>query len=80
MDMLQRYAASLEAVGSKLVIVSANERILEQLTVTGIMNVIGSENVYTSDERVGASVKRAHADAKAWVDANRQTGDNGHGE
>ncbi len=37
--------------------------------------MIGSENVYTRDERVGASVKRAHADAKAWVEANRRYGD-----
>ncbi len=37
MDMLQRYAEGLETVSSKLVLVSANERILEHLTVTGIM-------------------------------------------
>jgi len=80
MDVLRRYAESLEAVGSKLVIVSANERIHEQLTVTGIMDVIGSENVYMSDERVGASVKRAHKDAVAWVEANRRAGHNGPGE
>jgi len=33
--------------------------------------VIGETNVYPGDERVGATVKRAYADAVAWVDANR---------
>ena len=36
MDVLLRYAQSLAAVGSKLVVVSTNERIDEQLGVTGI--------------------------------------------
>ena len=34
MDVLRRYAQTLAAAGSKLVIVSASERIREQLRVT----------------------------------------------
>ncbi len=67
MDVLLRYARSLVAVGSKLVVVSTNERIDEQLAVTGITAVIGVENVYSGDERVGAAVRRAYEDAVAWV-------------
>jgi sulfate permease, SulP family len=65
--ILQPYAQGLAALGSKLVIVSANKRIQEQLAVTGITDVIGSENLYIGDERVGATLKRAHADAMAWT-------------
>lgn len=65
--LLRRYAASLAAVGSRLVIVSTNERVEEQLRVAGITALIGSENVYAGDERVGAALRRAHADAAAWV-------------
>jgi hypothetical protein len=61
---IHRYAQGLATLGSKLVIVSANQRIQEQLAVTGI----------TGDERVGATVKRAHADALAWIEANRRVG------
>jgi sulfate permease, SulP family len=75
MDVLYRYANGLAALGSKLVIVSTNKRIHEQLAVTGITDLIGSENLYTGDERVGATVKRAHADAIAWVKANRRVGE-----
>jgi SulP family sulfate permease len=71
MDVLYRYAEALAAVGGKLVIVSANERIIEQLTVTGITDVIGADSVYPGDERVGATVKRAWADAEEWIEAHR---------
>jgi len=71
MDVLYRYAQSLAAVASKLVVVSTNERIEEQLAVTGIADVIGPENVVRGTERVGAAVRGAHADAEAWVEANR---------
>lgn len=71
MDVLRRYAEELAAVDSKLVIVSANERIVEQLVITGIATVIGEENVYRGDERVGATIERATAAAVAWVEARR---------
>jgi SulP family sulfate permease len=70
MDILARYATSLESVGSKLVIVSGDDQLNAQLEVTGVTAVIGTENIYTSDERVGATVRRAHQEALAWVDAN----------
>ena len=60
--------------GSKLVIVSASERIQEQLRVTGVTDLIGPENIYTGDERVGATLKRAYADATAWIEQNQPPG------
>ena len=66
-DVLARYAQALAAVGSRLVIVSANERIEEQLAVSGITDVIGPDGVYDSDDRVGATIDRAQADAVAWI-------------
>lgn len=77
MDVLHRYAQSLAALDSKLVIVSASERIQEQLRVSGITAVIGADNVYPGDERVGATVKRAHADAVAWIAAHQAAGGTG---
>ena len=74
MDVLHRYARSLMTVGSKLIIVSANERIQEQLAVTGITELIGRNNVYQGDERVGATVKHAFADATSWVEEQKRLG------
>jgi len=71
MDVLFRYGQALVAIDSKLMIVSADERILEQLDVTGITDLIGADNIYPGDERVGATIKRAYGDAVTWVEAHR---------
>ena len=71
MDVLRRYAQALTAVGSKLVIVSASERIQEQLRVTGVTDLISPQDIYAGDERVGATLKRAYADATSWIEHNQ---------
>ena len=71
MDVLARYAEDLGAVGSKLVLVSADEQLLEQFDVTGVTAAVGSTNIYPTDERVGATVARAAAEAGDWIDGNR---------
>jgi sulfate permease, SulP family len=67
MEVLERYAVKLRAVESKLVIVSASDRVIEQLAVTGVTALIGEDNVYPADEWLGATLTRAHADALEWV-------------
>ena len=74
MDVLTRYAASLRDVGSKLVIVSGDEQLNAQLAVTGVTAVVGTTNIYTSDERVGATVHRAYTEALEWVESQRGGG------
>lgn len=34
----------------------------------GITDMIGEANIDATDERVGATLKRAHADAVAWIE------------
>ena len=74
MDVLRRYAQALVANGSKLVIVSASERIQEQLRVTGVTDLITPQNIYSGDERVAATLKRAYADAMTWIEQNQLAG------
>ena len=71
MDVLRRYAEALTAASSKLVIVSASERIQEQLRVTGVTDLISPQDIYAGDERVGATLKRAYADATSWIEHNQ---------
>ncbi|HEY5185470.1 MAG TPA: SulP family inorganic anion transporter [Actinomycetes bacterium] len=71
MDVLLRYAQALAAVGSRLLIVSTNADIDEQLAVTGITAVVGPDGIYRGDERVGASLRRAELDAIAWIEDRR---------
>jgi SulP family sulfate permease len=75
MDVLSRYANSLDAVGSKLVIVSANKRVREQLELAGVTSTVGPENIYIGDERVGAAVKRANREALDWIAAHGTAGE-----
>lgn len=65
--VLGRYAEELNAVGSKLVIVSANERVLGQLEATGATAVIGEDNLYEGEQWIGRTLRQAHADALSWV-------------
>jgi SulP family sulfate permease len=69
LEVLRRYALALGEVGSRLVVVSAGERIRQQLEATGVTAVIGPESVYPGDDRVGATLQRAIEDARRWVAA-----------
>jgi SulP family sulfate permease len=72
MDVLLKYATSLRDQDSDLMLVSANENMHEQLAVAGVAGVVGDENIYTSDEWVGKTIKGAYQDAVARVDANAE--------
>ena len=73
-DVLDGYAQALMTRDSKLVIVSAGERVQEQLRVNGVTQMVGPENIYAGDERIGATLKRAYTDALAWVQQNQLGG------
>jgi SulP family sulfate permease len=68
MDVLLRYADELTAVGSKLVLVSADESIDHQLAASGVRDAVGDDNIYEADMWIGATLKRAHTDAVGWID------------
>ena len=71
MSVLTRYAQSLDEVGSRLMVVSANERITEQLAANGVLEIIGPDAVYGTDARLGVATDRALADARAWIGERR---------
>lgn len=73
LEVVRRYARALHEAGSKLVIVSANERLRDQLEATGVAALLGRENVYPSDERIGVTLRRAYEDAAGWI-ASRAAG------
>ena len=39
--------------------------------------LISSAGIYAGDERVGATLKRAYADALTWVEQNGEAGETG---
>lgn len=70
-NVLGRYASALHNSGSKLMIVSSSQRVVDQLAATGALDAIGSTNLYESDEWLGASLRRARDDALEWVAQRR---------
>ncbi|MEU8238207.1 SulP family inorganic anion transporter [Actinoplanes missouriensis] len=70
LGVVRRYAEALRACDSRLMLVSASERVRRQLRVAGLTELV---EVYPGDERVGASVRRAHDDATAWIRERRDT-------
>ena len=75
-DVLASYARSLREVDSKLMLVTDNRRVIRQLRVTGAAEAIGTENIYRGTTFIGETVRRAYADALAWV-ATRVEGSEG---
>jgi SulP family sulfate permease len=73
-DVLSRYSSQLHLVGSRLLVVSVDDRVLGQLTAGGVVERIGAESVYSGDDHVGAALSRAVQDATAWVAAQRTAG------
>ncbi len=69
LDVLGRYSDSLEGVGSKLVIVTDSERIIQQMKRTGMRRRLGRENLYEGGIRLMAATIEATGDAKEWVSA-----------
>ena len=67
MEVLLKYATALRDQDSDLMVVSEDENMHEQLVVGGVTSVAGEENIYTSDEWLGHTVKRAYHDAVARV-------------
>jgi SulP family sulfate permease len=67
LDVLSSYASSLRSVGSRLMIVTDNDRLIEQFRTTGTIDTIGHDRVYRGTDIIGDAVRRAQADAVAWV-------------
>ncbi len=68
MDVLDKYGRALKDQGNELMLVSADENMHEQLQVAGVADLVGEQNVFTSDEWVGQTLRTAYDQAVGWVD------------
>ncbi len=64
---LDRYARALQAGDNKLMLEGLNERVLEQLGETDLLDLIGKENAFLGQPQFGASLRQALAAAEAWI-------------
>lgn len=65
--VLERYVRQVQATGNRLILVGVSEAIARQLEQTGAAAVVGAENIYRVDARLGYALAQAHADAVRWL-------------
>ncbi len=76
-DVLGRYGQALIDVGSKLVLITDSNKVIHQLAATGVTHIVGPDGIYTSDEWVGKTLRRAYGEAEEWVADNQATASGG---
>ncbi|MBK7955123.1 MAG: SulP family inorganic anion transporter [Candidatus Accumulibacter sp.] len=68
MTVLQRYAQALQARQGKLMLVGVDPLVRDQLAKTGVLKLIGDENVFVATPQIGEALNRAVAAASAWIE------------
>jgi len=76
-EVLGRYGQALIDVDSKLVLITDSKKVIDQLAATGVTDIVGSDGIYTSDEWVGKTLRRAYGEAEEWVADNQATASDG---
>jgi SulP family sulfate permease len=66
-NVVERYAAQLHQGGGKLVLSGVSDSLYSQLERTGLLHELGSDNVMRAVVRPGAAMRRAVAEAEAWL-------------
>lgn len=64
-EVLRRLATALRAADSTLKLVISEQRVMQQLEASGLIEEIGAHNVYKGTEWIGQTVQKAYDDAKA---------------
>ncbi len=66
--VLQRYAEALHAHESKLMLVGVEPGVRDQLAKTGLLALIGDENIFMATPRLGEAMNQAATAAHAWLE------------
>jgi SulP family sulfate permease len=64
---LDRYARTLQAAGNRLMLEGLNEKVIDQLANTDVLDLIGRENVFPGRLGFGAALRDALAAAEGWL-------------
>jgi SulP family sulfate permease len=67
--IIERYANQLDEKDNKLILAGLNERVMEQLEKTELMELLGEEDLFPVEPRFGAALEKALAAGQAWIDA-----------
>jgi len=65
---LQHYSQALRNQDSKLMLVGVDPAVRDQLAKTGVLKLIGEENVFLATPQLGTALNQAVAAATVWLD------------
>jgi SulP family sulfate permease len=65
--VLQRYSQALQARQGRLMLVGVDPLLRDQLAKTGVLSLIGEDNVFVAEPQLGAALNAAVAAANAWL-------------
>ena len=65
--VLQHYSQALRNQDSKLMLVGVDPAVRDQLAKTGVLKLIGEENVFLATPQLGTALNQAVAAATAWL-------------
>jgi SulP family sulfate permease len=67
MNVIRRYTESLKAHNGRLMLVGVDPAVRDQLAKTGLLAVIGPENIFMAQAQIGAAVNEAARVASKWL-------------
>jgi SulP family sulfate permease len=70
LQVMKRYAASLEAKRGKLILAGVSEHVYMQLEKTGLLDELGRKNVYRATRIMGDAALTALEDARTWLESS----------
>jgi SulP family sulfate permease len=66
--VLDRYARAIQANGGRLMLAGISEGVFQQIERTGLLRLLGRENVFKEQPQLGAAANQALKTAQAWLD------------
>ncbi|MGB3717063.1 MAG: SulP family inorganic anion transporter [Candidatus Promineifilaceae bacterium] len=73
-NIIRRYTKQLLAQDNKLMLGGMNDKVIEQLARTDLLDLIGEENIFPVEKQYGAALKKAVVAAQQWIDAGSPEG------
>jgi len=67
--IIERYAKQLDGSGNKLMLAGMNDRIVEQLKRTELMELLGKEDIIPAEPQYFGPLNKALAKAQLWIES-----------
>lgn len=67
--VLDRYTRTVQGNGGKVMLAGISQGVLSQLERTGLLELIGKDNVFLAQAQWGVAANQAHEVAQAWLDS-----------